>query len=237
MEYPESIGTFFKNLLSWKDFMPHGHCYLWRADIVWLHAVSDTVIAAAYYSIPCALVYFVAKRKDLVFSWIFIMFGIFILACGTTHVMDVWTLWQPVYRLDGLIRAFTACVSLLTAFMLWPLIPKALTIPSHTQLRSANENLAKEVEQRRHAEESMRMAHSDLELRVHQRTQELSLANISLQNEIGHRRTAEEALRQEKDQLKQINEMMLNREDRILTLKREVNELCLRLNDPAKYNV
>src|SRR6185503_20820818 len=158
MEYPESLAEFFKNLMSWKDFMPHGHCFLWRPEIVWLHAVSDTVIAVAYYSIPCALVYFVIKRKDLVFSRMFVMFGIFILACGTTHVMDVWTLWQPVYRLDGVIRAFTAAVSIWTAIALWPLIPKALQLPSPAQLRVANQKLAEEIDQRRQAVTELKKA-------------------------------------------------------------------------------
>ena len=87
------MSEFFSKLFS-PDFMPHGYCYLWQPGIVWLHAISDSVIALSYYLIPLVLIYFVRKRTDLPFNWIFVMFGVFILACGTTHMMEVWTLWH-----------------------------------------------------------------------------------------------------------------------------------------------
>jgi len=90
---------FFQHLFSYNDFLPHGHCYLWQTPIVYLHLVSDAVITLSYYSIPLTLVYFVHKRRDMPFHWLFLMFGAFIFACGTTHLMEIWTLWIPVYRL------------------------------------------------------------------------------------------------------------------------------------------
>ena len=113
MDYPESIWDFLKNLFSSNDFMPHGHCYLWRPEIVWLHAVSDALIALSYYSIPLALIYFVRRRQDLAFRWMFVMFGIFIMACGTTHVMNVVTLW-----LSGP-QARTACLGISLRRLRW----------------------------------------------------------------------------------------------------------------------
>ena len=237
MEYPETLAEFFKKLFASSDFMPHGHCYLWRADIVWLHAIPDAITALAYYSIPCALVYFVLKRKDLVFSWIFVMFGIFILACGTTHIMDVITLWKPVYRLDALIRLFTAAVSILTAAILWPLIPKALLIPSPTQLKQINEKLTIEVGQRRTAEESLHAIQKDLEKRVKERTAELLLLNEKLKVEIDQRQLVEETLRVEKKGLAEINELMTGREERILELKSEINALLKQAGQTEKYNI
>src|SRR5213080_519301 len=99
-------------------FIPHGHCYLWKPGLVGLHIVSDSLIALAYYSIPIALIYFVRKRRDLPFDWIFLLFGAFIIACGTTHILEVWTLWHPNYWLSGLIKAITAAISLCTAVLL-----------------------------------------------------------------------------------------------------------------------
>ena len=86
---------FFKNLLSSDGFMPHGHCYLWRPGVVWLHVTSDALIALAYYSIPITLFYFVRKRKDLEFHRMFVCFAVFILACGSTHLMEIWNIWHP----------------------------------------------------------------------------------------------------------------------------------------------
>lgn len=85
------------------------------------------------------------RRRDLVFRWMFVMFGIFILGCGTTHVMGIWTLWHPDYAVDGLVKALTALVSIATAIMLWPLVPQALALPSPGQLAQANRELNREI--------------------------------------------------------------------------------------------
>ena len=66
------MSAFFEHLFSADGFMPHGHCYLWRPGVLWLHILSDAFIALAYFSIPFTLVYFVRKRKDLEFDWMFI---------------------------------------------------------------------------------------------------------------------------------------------------------------------
>jgi PAS domain S-box-containing protein len=102
------------------------------------------------------LVYFVRKRRDVPFDWIFLMFGTFIVACGTTHVMEVWTLWHPTYWLSGFIKAITAIVSVYTAIELVPLIPQALVLPSPAELEAANFQLAKEVAERKRTEEVLR---------------------------------------------------------------------------------
>ena len=187
------MSEFLSKLFS-SDFMPHGACYLWRPEIVWLHATSDTLIALSYYLIPMVLIYFVRKRTDLPFNWIFVMFGVFILACGTTHVMEVWTLWDPVYRLSGVIKAFTAVVSIATAVMLVKLIPQALALPSPTQLRTANLNLENEIKHRRRVEEALHHAHDELEAKVQERTAQLASANEELRKEIVERQNAQEAL-------------------------------------------
>ena len=101
------MSDFLQDLFS-SDFMPHGFCYLWKPEIVWLHAISDSIITIAYYLIPVALIYFARKRRDLPFDWMLVMFGIFIFGCGTTHLMEVWTLWHGTYALSGIVKAATA---------------------------------------------------------------------------------------------------------------------------------
>jgi len=145
-----------QNLFTAAPFIPHGHCYLWKPELVWLHLVSDSLIALAYYSIPITLVYFVRKRVDLPFDWIFLLFGTFIVACGSTHLMEVWTLWHPTYWLSGAIKAITASVSLFTAVLLVKLLPKALALTSPAQLEAANRELQQQISVRKQAEEALR---------------------------------------------------------------------------------
>jgi PAS domain S-box-containing protein len=152
------------NLFLTQQFIPHGHCYLWKPGLVWLHVVSDSLIALSYYSIPVMLVYFVYKRRDLPFNWIFLMFSTFIVACGTTHTMDVWTLWHPTYWLSGYFKVITAAASVNTAVLLLPLIPKALALPSPAQLKSINVALQNEIADRQQAELALERLKTQTEL-------------------------------------------------------------------------
>jgi C4-dicarboxylate-specific signal transduction histidine kinase len=184
------MSEFFAKLFT-SDFMPHGVCFLWNPGIVWLHAISDSVITVSYYLIPLALAYFVRQRRDLPFHWMFLMFGLFIFGCGTTHLMDVWTLWHGTYRLAGMVKAITAGVSVVTAGLLVQLLPQAIALPSPAQLKAANDELEREIGYRRQAERALLDAHTELEMRVQQRTAELARANDELRAEIEQRQRAE----------------------------------------------
>ena len=144
------------------DFMPHGYCYLWQPGVVWLHAISDVLIALSYFSIPATLLYLVRRRRDLPFHWMFVMFGLFIFGCGSTHVMEVWTLWIPQYRLAGLVKLLTAVVSGATAVLLIPTIPKVLALPRPEDLRRALREKDEEMLERRRVEASLQKLSAQL---------------------------------------------------------------------------
>jgi two-component sensor histidine kinase len=172
------------NLLSFfssEEFMPHGHCFLWRPDLMSMHIVSDALIAIAYYTIPFGLIYFAAKRPDVLFRRVAVLFGIFILACGTTHVMSIVVLWHPIYWVDGGIKVITALSSIGTALVVWRVMPLALATPSSAQLQAVVSDLGKEVANRRRAEEEVRTLNADLEERVRLRTRELVQSNGELE--------------------------------------------------------
>src|ERR1700722_15890561 len=146
------MWAFFERILDSSMFSPHGICLLWEPELIWLHVVSDAVIAASYFSIPFALAIIVSKRRDFQFGWIGWSFAAFIMACGLTHVFSIYTLWVPLYGIEGIVKAITAMASVITALVLWPLIPKIIAIPSSAQLRQAYVALEEEGKQRRGAE-------------------------------------------------------------------------------------
>ncbi|MES2295996.1 MAG: ATP-binding protein [Pseudomonadota bacterium] len=185
---PESLSGLFSS----EGFMPHGHCYLWTPELLWTYVVADTLIGLAYYSIPLAMLYFVRRRSDLQFSWIFILFSLFIFACGTTHLMAIWTIWHPNYWLDAALKAVTALVSIITAILLWPLIPKALRIPSATQLNALVREREREIEQRKQVEADLVSLNESLERRVAERTCEMLLAQQAVGEMLVKERSARE---------------------------------------------
>ncbi len=157
--------------------MPHGMCYAWDPHVIWLHVISDGVIALAYYSIPITLLYFVRKRRDLAFDWMFVCFAIFIVACGTTHVMEIFNIWHPTYWLSGLIKVVTALASIITAILLIRLVPQALQIPSPAQLRASNAALKNEVEERTKVVERV----ASLNRELLEQTSSLEMSNKELE--------------------------------------------------------
>ncbi|MFW6358288.1 MAG: PAS domain S-box protein, partial [Chroococcales cyanobacterium] len=145
----------WQNWLISQDFMPHGNCYLWQTNLVSLHGISDTLIMLAYFSIPLMLLYFVQKREDVPFKGVFLLFAAFIISCGTTHFLEVVTLWYPIYWVSGFIKAITAGISIYTAIALFPLLPQALSLPSPTYFQQINEQLKQEIEDRQKAQEAL----------------------------------------------------------------------------------
>jgi len=137
---------YLNRLFSSAGFIPHGHCLIWEPATLWIHIISDVMIVLSYYAIPVVLIYFVRKRSDVPFNGIFLMFGLFIFACGTTHLLNIWTLWDPVYRLEGIVKLFTGIVSVATAVALIPLAPRALALPS---LKSVNDLLTQREQELR----------------------------------------------------------------------------------------
>lgn len=200
-------------VLDVNQFMPHGMCFLWEPPLLWLHVVSDSLIALAYFSIPLALLYFASlggvrrffsqEGPQLPFKGLLMLFGVFIMSCGLTHIMGIWTIWRPDYYLSGLLKAFTGVISVLTAVMLWPMVRQVTHLPNVYGLLEAKNTLEREIDQRKTMEQELRI-----------RTEELTQTN---------------------EQLSRFNEVMVGRELKMMKLKQEVNDLCQALNRPVPY--
>ncbi len=138
------------------SFILDGHCYSGKPGLVGLHVSSDALIALSYFAIFLTLLYIIRQRKDLRLSGILVVLGALLLSSGTSHVMEIWTLWHPDYGLSEGIQAIAAGVSLTAGILLVTHIPKALAFPSPEQLERANEQLQIEISKGQQVETALR---------------------------------------------------------------------------------
>ncbi|MDB6148780.1 MAG: hypothetical protein JWQ44_228 [Chthoniobacter sp.] len=129
-------------LFSTGGFIPHGQSYLPDANVMWLHIVSDALIALAYFAIPMTMIYIGRRRKNLPFDGMFAWFGVFILACGATHALEILNIWQPLYRFSGVVKAFTALASIICATVLIRMIPRLIAMPSLAKMQESEERFS-----------------------------------------------------------------------------------------------
>jgi len=194
-----------KEFFSAENFMPHGHCFLWQPGILWLHIISDAGIALAYYSIPVVLVYLTKKRDDLPFKNVFWLFGAFILLCGTTHLLGILVIWHPYYGIEGVVKAATAIVSIITCIVTLKLIPQALLLASPEKLERLNTDLRQSIVEKDEAQAKLKEAYDHMEQKVAERTHDLKQNNELLQSEIGERKITEKRLNKALDVLSSSN--------------------------------
>lgn len=128
------------DLFDVNGFIPHGFCLTWDSPLLWLMATADGVMTLAYATYPIAIAYFVWKRKDLQYRWLYLtFFNAFILTCASTHLMSLITLWIPLYWLDAIIKVLSALIATATVFAIWWVVPRALKLPSPAELQKARD--------------------------------------------------------------------------------------------------
>lgn len=179
-----------QDLINEAAYLAHGYCLLWQPWLVALHAGSDLLIAVAYFAIPIAIVMFLRQRPSLEMRNLAILFAVFIVLCGLTHLLGLITLWWPIYELNGVVKLVTAAVSVLTAVVIFPLIPKAVAIPSPYEMQQVNAQLTREIESHERTLSELRTIRDNLERLVEERTRELSQAieqSGLLARELAHR--------------------------------------------------
>lgn len=118
-----------KQSLFATDFLPHAFCYLQKPALVWTHVVADALIGISYLAISVTLAYLVSRaRHDIPFPWMFVAFGLFIIACGGTHLVEAVTIWIPIYVFSAAVKLFTVAASITTAIILPFTVPRILEL-------------------------------------------------------------------------------------------------------------
>lgn len=125
------------------SFLPYGHSYSWRPELLWMQAVADMAIALAYFTLPILLFRIARRRRELRFRSVVLCFGAFIVANGITHVMTAFNIWHTAFWAEAILKTITAILAIPTAVLLWRSLPDVLSMPSQRQLRDANESLAR----------------------------------------------------------------------------------------------
>ncbi len=166
-------------LFDTSGFPPRWTCGQWTDLHGWIHIVCDLLIFGAYFAIPVLLVWFLRKRRDVPFPTVFWLFGLFILSCGTGHLIDASLFWFPWYRLSALGKVVIAISSWATVLALIPVLPAALRLPG---LQAINERLANEVKERKRAEEQLLQRNRDLEMLLHITSHDLRTPVRAIQN-------------------------------------------------------
>jgi len=196
-------------LLDPSGLTAHGFCLSWAPGLIALHAGSDAAIGLSYLSIPIALAWLIHQRRDVQYSWMIYAFVAFILACGTPHLLSILTLWVPAYGVEGLIKLVTAALSIATAALLWPLIPRLVALPSPAQLGRLNAELSNTIAEHertavllRESEARGRAVNVELERRVAERTADLREANHRLTEALAERATVQQALARSEAELR-----------------------------------
>jgi len=108
--------------------MPHAVCWASAPRLIWTMVITNLITFISYLSISFTLVY-LAKRTGRVIArdWAYFVIGfaLFIIACGSTHLLEVVTTWIPVFWIDAWVNIITALLSAYVAIML---IRRAATI-------------------------------------------------------------------------------------------------------------
>ena len=182
-------------------YMPHLYCYLGSTSLAWTHAIADTLIGLSYVAISATLAYLIHRgRSDLPFHGLFFAFALFIVACGSSHLVEAVTVWVPVYVLSAAIKVVTALSSIATAVMLPFVVPDVLSLLQRAKTSEERRVLLEAtLIERNAAQDALKESYLVSEQKVLDRTAQISHAKDVLEAEVLERRRHEEMLRQSEE--------------------------------------
>ncbi len=143
------VAPFVMELVRGENLLTQKAVYAESVPLLFaLHLFTDLAIGFAYIAITVMLIYFAYKAgRSIPFLWAFVAFGVFIIACGATHIMEALVLWKPIYWVAGGIKWLTAVVSVGTALAIPPLIPRGLELIAIARTtREQKEQIARQNE-------------------------------------------------------------------------------------------
>lgn len=183
MDHAAHTSSSLFEVFSQSGFMPHGHCYLWKPMLVFLHVASDSLIGLSYVAISL-LLYLIVKKINLQFNKVLVCFGVFIAACGVTHFMEIWNLWNADYWISAFIKVITALSSVAAAIYLFKnrkaIISFAEAKRISDQRRTDLEELTQKLELQIKELHEQKIHSRNLQLSIQERDEFISIASHEL---------------------------------------------------------
>ena len=152
----DQVLDFLMDLFRSSDFKPLWQIGSWTAFHGWLYIISDLLIWAAYFIIPSVITIYIRRQsRQTDVNRLHVLLAVFILASGTTYLVDALMFWEPIMRFAAFIRFATALISWITIYYLIRILPKVFALKTPGELQE-------EVEKRHKVENEMKIKHERL---------------------------------------------------------------------------
>jgi len=196
---------YLQKLFESTGYVPLGQCYSWQTEVLAVNLIGNIIIALTYFCTPFLVYYLTRKRNLLIHNYLFVVFSLFAILGGLRYVLEIVSIWQPVYYLLGIFKIFAGLFAVATLVILVRNLPQALGLDKARALKQVNDKLVEEGAERENAQIALRQANEALESRVQQRTGQLIKINRELEKEIEQRKKTEEDLIGKNRELTRIN--------------------------------
>jgi PAS domain S-box-containing protein len=181
----------FGSLFSSNGYLPKGYCVDWNPFLISTQVFADFIIAVSFFSVAIALYCFMRRRPGFEHGRALLLFGVFCCLAGASHLLEVWTVWQPAFGAQTVTMLLTCVAGAICMVVFWWLIPKLRALPTVSELTAANAALEEEIAERRAAEERLQHAQTIAEAKLNRRTAEMTELNLNLARQIAqYERTA-----------------------------------------------
>lgn len=197
----------FRILFTPRYFIGHEEHFYDDPFLQWAGVSGTVVTGIVFILIALALIYFIQKRKELMYSKIFWLFASFIILSGISQIMRGIIYFYPLYWLEAILLWVIAILSFITFGLFVKVLPAAIRLKTPSELKQINTKLEEEIERGKLAEDQRKQSEYDLQKK-----------NQSLYEKIRE-------LEKKKEEIERINEIMVNRELKMTELKKKIEEL------------
>ena len=156
--------AFFAQQIGNTGFSPRWNTGGWTALHGWMHIFADVTLFIAFFAISTTIIIYLRRKKqDAPFNRLSWLLSGLLICTGIVYLLDAITFWHPTYEFAAVFKIVSAVVAGAAVALLWKVFPEALEKPSPSRL---NEDLQRQIAERKKAEEEIKRLNADLRNRV-----------------------------------------------------------------------